>query len=133
MVTKVYRVTPEMKLWNVIELMIRHQISGAPVVDTLDQVITVIGEGAVLRLAASEGLDATVSHCLPKLTPTKKIITLERHHTFADAYKIFLKNYIHRIPVVDDNGRLKGIVSRGTILRLFLEAHYGKKLTRPAA
>ena len=30
MVKEVFRVTPEMKLWEVAELMMKHQISGAP-------------------------------------------------------------------------------------------------------
>lgn len=130
MVTKVFRVTTEMKLIDVAEMFLKYQISGSPVVDTMDRVLSVLGEGMLLRLAATEGLEATVAHCLPKMTPAKKIITMKPGETFADAYKTFLKHNIHRIPIVDGSGILKGLISRTTIFRIFVEAHHGKPITR---
>lgn len=133
MVTLVYRVTTEMKLSDVAELFIKHQISGAPIVDQMDHVISMIGEGDTLRLAATEGLEATISHCLPKLPQQSQIITLQKHSTFTDAYRLFLKHKFHRMPVVDGAGRIHGLVSRSTILTVFVEAHYGKKLPKRSA
>jgi len=130
MVTQVHRITPHMKVSEAVELLVKHMISGAPVVDAMDHVISIMGEGDALRMAAMYGLEATVSHCLPHLTATDKVITLTETGTFADAYRIFLKNKIHRIPIVDGNGNLKGLVTRSTLLLLFVEAHYGKKISR---
>jgi predicted transcriptional regulator len=121
MASAVYRVTGEMKISDVITMLTTHKISGAPVTDNLDQVISVMSEGDALRLAASEGLDTTVGACLAKLVKPHKVITLKRDATFADAYKIFLKQGIHRIIVVDSNGRLQGVISRSNILRLLVE------------
>ncbi|MGE4130269.1 MAG: CBS domain-containing protein [Bdellovibrionales bacterium] len=133
MVQPVFRVTPEMKLWEVAELMMKKRISGAPVVDTADRVVSVIGEGLVLRLAATDGLEATIAHCLPKMTPAKNLIVLGRSDSFADAYKAFLKHNIHRIPIVDSAMMLVGIISRTTILQMFVESHYGKKIVRQSS
>lgn len=130
MVTKVFRVTPDMSLIEVAEFFLKKKISGAPVVDANDHVLTVLGEGVTLRLAASEGLTATVAHCLPKLTPADKVITLSKTATFQDAYRLFLKHNIHRIPIVDANGTLKGLVTRSNLFRIFVEAHFGKKIQR---
>lgn len=131
MVEKIYRVTPDMTLLQVAEMLLRHQISGAPVVDATDHVISVIGEGLILRLAASEGLLATVAHCLPKMPDANHIVTLKKEDSFTDAYRTFLKHNVHRIPIVDDNGALKGLITRTTIFRIFVEAHHGKKIVRP--
>ncbi len=128
MTSAVHRVKPEMKVYEAIELLTRYMISGAPIVDQGDKIMSVLSEGDLLRLAATEGLDATIAHCLLQLTPTKKLITLEKHQSFADAYKLFLKHSLHRIIVVDGNGRLNGIVTRADILRIFVEARHGKKL-----
>lgn len=128
MVTQVYRVHPGMKLREVAEMFLAHNISGAPVVDAMDRVISVVGEGAVLRLAASAGLEATIAHCMPLLTPASKMITLEKHNTFTEAYRIFLKHNIHRIPIVDSNGVLQGLLSRNMILKLFVEAAHGRAI-----
>ncbi len=128
MIEKVYFVTPKMTLEEVAEFLLKLKISGAPVVDSSGRVISVMGEGALLRLAASEGLKATVAHCLAKMTGQNEIVTMQKDGTFTDAYRLFLKHNIHRIPIVDSNGLLKGLVTRSSIFRLFVEAHYGRKL-----
>lgn len=128
MITKVIRVTPDLTILDVAELFLKKGISGAPIVDAMDHVLSVMGEGAVLLMAANEGLSATVAHCLPKLTPGDKIITIRTQNTFQDAYRLFLKHNIHRIPVIDSAGTLKGLITRSIIFRLFVEAHHGKKI-----
>lgn len=130
MIQPVCTINAQMKLWEVAEMFIGHKISGAPVVDSAGRVITVMGEGVTLRLAATEGLDATIAHCLPKMTPATQIIKVLPTDTFADAYKLFLKHGVHRLPVVDGNGHLKGIISRSMILKIFVEAHYGRPLPK---
>lgn len=130
MVNPVSTVTTTMKLWQVAELFISQGFSGAPVVDQMYRMVSVIGEGLLLRLAATEGLEATVGHCLPKMPAAEKIITIHPENSFAEAYALFLKHNIHRLPVVDANGKLQGLISRSGILRIFVEAHYGKAILR---
>jgi IMP dehydrogenase len=132
MVTVVFKVTPEMKLWEVAELMMRHLVSGAPVVDKMDRVLTVIGEGDTLRLSAQHGVEFTVAKCLEFLPTQEELVTLQKHNSFTDAYRIFLKHKYHRLPVIDGNGLLKGLVTRSTILRMMVEAHHGRKITKTA-
>ena len=132
MVKDVFKVTPSMTLLQVAELMMKHLISGAPVVDSMDRVISVIGEGDTLRLIAAHGAQATVSHCLPKLLPTKDLVTLQKFATFTDAYRLFMKHKFHRIPIVDGGGNLKGIVTRSMILQMIVEGQHGKKIQRGA-
>ncbi len=133
MVTKVFRITPEMKLWEVAELFIKKHISGSPVVDQNDHVLSVLGEGDTLRLAAEYGLDATVAECLAHMPDLKAMVTLKKEATFLEAYRLFLKHRVHRIPIVDGNGRLHGLLTRSQVLILFVESHYGKKIQRQPA
>lgn len=130
MTSPVHRVKPDMKVYEAVELLTRYKISGAPIVDQNDNVISIISEGDLLRLAATEGLETTIAHCLPKLPSIQQLITLKKDQLFADAYKLFLKHSLHRIAVVDGNGRLNGIVSRADVLRIFVEAHHGRKLNQ---
>ncbi|MBX3022190.1 MAG: CBS domain-containing protein [Bdellovibrionales bacterium] len=130
MVTKVHRITGVMKLREVAELFLSQGISGAPVVDNSGHVISIIGEGAILRLAATEGLEATISSCLPKMTKQNELITLQKHDTFKEAYRLFLKHNIHRIPIVDSNGALQGLLSRNTVLQMFVEAFHGRPIAQ---
>lgn len=128
MVTQVHKVVVTMKLREVAELFLKQGISGAPVVDNMGHVISILGEGAVLKLAATEGFEATVSSCLPKMTQPKEMITLQKHDTFTEAYRLFLKHSIHRIPITDSNGVLQGLLSRNKVLQLFVEAYHGKPI-----
>jgi predicted transcriptional regulator len=130
MVQPVWTVSPKMHLWEVADLLIRKEISGAPIVDSMSRVISIIGEGITLRLAASEGLEATIEHCMNQLPKLDQIITVKPEDTFTDAYRLFLKHNIHRIPVIDSNANLKGIISRSVIFKIFVEAHYGRAITK---
>ena len=130
MIKTVHRIRPDMKVHDVIELLIRYQISGAPVVDTLENVMSVVSEGDLLRLAAQHGLDATIASCLPHLPAIKELVTIQAQQTFLDAYRLFLTHKLHRLIVVDANGRLHGLVTRADILRIFCGARFGKALKR---
>ena len=124
MTVDVFTVSLEMTVRAATQLMTEKHISGAPVVDTMGKVITVISEGDLLKLSAAGMLEKPVATCLSKLVKTDKLITLTRGADFKDAYKLFLANSVHRIIIIDGSGKLQGIVSRSNILRLLVE---GKK------
>ena len=46
---------------------------------------------------------------------SKDVITLKPDATLPDAHKLMMEEEIRRLPVVDDNGRLLGIVTLGDI------------------
>ena len=50
----------------------------------------------------------------------------------ADAANLLLRMKIRRLPVVDENGRLLGIVSRGNIIRAALAARKAAKAAQEA-
>lgn len=128
MVEKVHTINAAMTLGEVAELFVKYKISGAPVVDLGQRVISVFGEGALLRFAAKLGLNATILACLDDMPEANQMITLKKEDEFSEAYKLFIKHNIHRIPVVDGTGKLLGLVTRSLIFRIFVEAHYNKKL-----
>lgn len=46
---------------------------------------------------------------------TKEVITVEKKTTLPEAHKLMTDKKIRRLPVLDKNGRLVGIVTRGDI------------------
>lgn len=46
---------------------------------------------------------------------TKNVVTVTTHATLPDAHKIMKERKIRRLPVVDDNGHLVGIITRGDV------------------
>lgn len=122
MTKAVHAVTLTMTVRQAIKLLTHYQVSGAPIVDNIQNVVSVISEGDALKLAASPGgLEKTIGHCLDQLPKTANLITATAQESFADVYKRFLHHPYHRIIVIDGNGKLVGLVSRSNILRLLVE------------
>jgi predicted transcriptional regulator len=116
MIKKVHRVRLDMTIHKAIGLLLENKISGAPVVDNLNKVITVISQTDLMKLAPKVGLNALISNCLDHLP--KVIVCLHKSASFTEVYKTFLNHPIHRIIIVDNDHRLQGLVSRSNILRI---------------
>ncbi|RMD55153.1 MAG: CBS domain-containing protein, partial [Nitrospirae bacterium] len=135
-VISVKRHTP---LIEVAELMAKHKISGVPVVDEEDRVIGVISEKDFLKKMGS-GEVSTFMEVLEKCLKTEgcviapirakdagelmssPAITVKGDINVSHIAKLFSEKRINRVPVVDDKGRLIGIISRGDILKIpFIE------------
>jgi predicted transcriptional regulator len=123
MTTKVHCVRVDMTVQEAIGLLLSHRIHGAPVVDTVMKVLTVITEGDLLRLAAKKGLTKTIGQCLDSLPETDDVVTLKKSASFTDLYKTFLNGVAARVIITDDTGRIQGVVSQIDVLKLL----YGPK------
>ena len=135
MTTQVIAVRGDAPLRDVAELMAKHRVSGLPVIDDQKRVIGVISEKDFFSRLGVPG---------PK-TPMDIVGTLLSHggcsavslvgQTAADIMStpaltvnpatpllgivgLFRSKNVNRVPVIDDAGRLCGIVSRGDIVRL---------------
>ncbi len=127
MTSPVFSISTDDTVREAIKKLLSKKIAGAPVIDSTRKVMSVVSEGDLLRLAATMGLDRTVFQCMIKLTKTEKLITIQRTDTFAEVYKKFLAHPVHRLIVVDDMGRLDGIVSRSNVLRVLVDANQETK------
>ena len=109
-----------------------HRISGMPVVDDNNKVIGVISEADILTLAGmsrEHTFKDILRNLLGEPVPARKTgstvgdvmsfppITSKGDDEIGDVAKIFDERRIKRLPVVDDEGRLIGIVSRADIVR----------------
>lgn len=122
MTAQVHFVTPQMSVREAILLLTTNRISGAPVCDVAQKVMSVVSEGDLLKLAASVGMEGKIASALDRLPKFDNLVTAKRNETFTDVYKKFLTKSIHRIIVVDGNGKLQGIVSRSNVLRVLVDS-----------
>lgn len=120
MTSNVVTVTLKMTVREAIIMLTTSKISGAPVVDLANKVVSVVSEGSLLKLAAAKKLDKSIESCLSLLPKESKLVTLSTKSTFIDVYRLFLASPVHRIIVADANGHLQGIVSRSNILRIIV-------------
>lgn len=122
MTGEVVTVVGSASLREVMQTLIENAISGAPVVDSLFRVQTIITEGDLMKFAAMSSLDEPLNTFLPKLSRTEKLVTVAKTDSFQQVYKQLLTNPVRRVIVADLTGKLLGIVSRRNVMKAFLES-----------
>ncbi|WP_326648130.1 MULTISPECIES: CBS domain-containing protein [unclassified Streptomyces] len=142
MVNDVVSVIPQTPFKEVAKLLAVHRISGLPVLDADDKVLGVISESDLMLRQAGEtptpgGHEARAPwRAQPSgdtSTPEVKAravtagelmsrpaITVHVGDTIAEAARAMAKHRVERLPVVDEEGRLVGIVTRRDLLQVFL-------------
>jgi predicted transcriptional regulator len=124
MSNSVFVVPLYMTIQDAIGFLLKNKVRGVPVVDPNGKLASVITESDLMRLAANKGLDTKIENCMNDLVKLENLVTLKKQATFAEAYRTFLSKSVHRIIVVDDSGRVQGLVSRSNVLQVL----YGPKL-----
>jgi CBS domain-containing protein len=118
MTTAVVTVNPETLLTDAIELLLRHSISGLPVVDDANNLVGIISEHDIMNFAFSGDADtAKVGEAM-----TREVITFPPDSDLITLVNSCAAKRLRRTPIVE-NGKLVGIVSRRDILREMLEMY----------
>jgi len=113
MTAHVFFVDPDDLVEHAISLMLRHGVSGLPVVDSSGQLLGVITEFDVLDMVDDFHTEKNkVYHYM-----TRDIQTVDASSSVTELAAIFRQRSIRRYPVVE-NHRLVGIISRRELIRL---------------
>ncbi|WP_405521739.1 CBS domain-containing protein [Streptomyces canus] len=140
MTTEVVRATHGTPFKEVTRLLREHRISGLPVVDEDDKVIGVISETDLMAHQAQlpDPYEPKRRFRLADLTPAARRqaakararsagqlmstppITVSADNTIVEAARTMAQNRVERLPVLDEEGRLVGIVTRRDLLKVFL-------------
>ena len=118
MTSNVISVTPQTPIFEALDLLTKHKISGLPVVDEQMQVVGILSEKDVLRILLDKHLNGKK---LVEDYMTRDVVTFTEEDGAVDVCKFFMHSYIRRVPIVRD-GKLVGVVSRHDIVELILEA-----------
>ncbi len=134
MTTDPVKVTGNTHLKEAARLMVRHRVSGLPVVDEAGKLIGILSEGDFIRREAGRDrpqgvslLDAVFGE--GELQPvgaetvaeimTRSVVTITPEATVGEAARVMGRRSVKRLPVVDLEGELVGIVSRSDIVGAF--------------
>ncbi|MFF6793647.1 CBS domain-containing protein [Streptomyces filamentosus] len=110
MTDDVVSAVPDMSFRDVAKLLAEHDISGLPVVDADDHVVGVVSESDLLARRALTARDVM----------SAPAVTVHAEEAAADAARLMVRRGVERLPVVDEEERLVGIVTRRDLLRVFL-------------
>ena len=116
MTREIKALTPEMQMIDVLDLFRQERISCAPVVVDC-QLIGVVSIEDLIRLMRHGNLEDEVRESM-----TTKVITVRPTDSVVDALKIFVNVNVGRLPVLDVDGKLVGIITKGDITRGLLGA-----------
>lgn len=138
MIADVITTSKSMSIKELLELLVRHKIGGVPVVDTDNNLQGMISDGDVIRYLQPKGrtvydmfalvlvsekedlmqkLDYAIDHKVEKVMSNKNIFTVHPDDAFEIALEIFSKHHLKKIPVVNDDHKVVGVVSRGDVIR----------------
>lgn len=138
MIKEVYVARPNFTLKELMGVFIENKVGGVPVVDENDKLLGMVSDGDILRYLAptedsikgyfsyitilpGEELDEKVASKMndkvSQIIKNKKITKLSPADPLSDLIKVISKHHFKKIPVVDDNNKVVGIISRGDALR----------------
>lgn len=109
-------VRPDDTMELVLEMLREHHFSGLPVVAD-DQLIGVISLEDLIRAITAGDLAAPISTYM-----TREVITAREVDAAVEAIETFARYNIGRLPVVNTNNQLVGMITKGDITRGLLHA-----------
>lgn len=137
--------SPDASVYDCAKILREKRISGAPVVDDDGDVVGILSEGDIMKLIKSKDLDINLILPSPldvlelplrmklklddivknakgtasakvKDVMTKRAVTISQAEEISKAAKIMADEKINRLPVMDENKRLAGIITRGDVI-----------------
>lgn len=114
MTARVVTAMPGTELKHAAELMVKHRVSGLPIVDSIGTLVGMITEADFLRMEVEGADGAHVSDLMssPVLTVTPELPLVE-------AARLMLSEDVNRMPVVTADGAMVGIISRFDVVNAF--------------
>ncbi|HVR18010.1 MAG TPA: CBS domain-containing protein [Candidatus Limnocylindrales bacterium] len=105
MTRDIITVSPSTKVKNLAMILIKNQISGAPVVNKNGKILGIVSEADII---AKRGKDA-------QAIMSKKIISVRQDASLEEIAQLMMTHAIKRLPVMD-GGKIIGIISRADIV-----------------
>ena len=142
MTKDVITVKKEASIREIAQTIVDHDVSGLPVMDDDGTVCGIVSEGDLVRKEFAPELpdelcilgaviyysglreyqDAfrKIAAISAEQLMTKKVVTVKAYDDVSDVARLMRDRHIKRVPVLDDEGHLIGIVSRQDIVKMLL-------------
>ena len=119
---------------EIASLLAEHRISALPVVNEVGRLVGVVSESDLLLKETFDSLDhshllesshkrrdrAKAEALLARDLMTSPALSIGPSAVITEAARLMHDKNVKRLPVVDENGRVVGIVTRGDLLKVFL-------------
>ncbi|OCA84580.1 CBS domain-containing protein [Bacillus sp. FJAT-27986] len=131
MIKDVISLNEEASIKTLLEVLMKHKIGGLPLVDPNNKLLGIVTDGDVLRymnpkafissyVTYIEELDETLkskSESPVKAIMKKKVVFVREEDELEDVLKLLATHHFKKIPVVNENREVVGVISRGDMIR----------------
>ena len=108
--------TSKMPISKVLDILRIHRISGLPVVEE-DNLVGIVSLEDIVRAMQNNDLGAPASQYM-----TREVVTVASYDSIVNAIRTFIERQVGRLPVLDENRKLVGMITKGDITRGILVA-----------
>lgn len=108
--------TPETDVREAIAGLLEYGVSGAPVVDRLGNIVGFLSEKDCLKVALNAAYNQELGGPVSEFM-SRNVVTIDTETSILDVARRFLESPYKRYPVVDENNRLVGQISRSDVLK----------------
>jgi CBS domain-containing protein len=125
---------PETSVREVARMMVEHDCGEIPVIDEADRPIGVITDRDISCRMVAQGLDGNT--CIVRDFMTMPAVTVHMLDTLERCCSLMEDKKIRRVPVVDDSGRIEGIISQADFAKKadsYSVSHLVKEVSMPTA
>lgn len=111
---------PDQHVFEVMEQLIKHRISGGPVVNENNELLGIISEGDCMKqISDSRYYNMPMNEATVEKNMNCHVDTIDGEMNVFDAAKLFIEKKHRRFPIVE-NGKLIGQISQKDVLKAAL-------------
>lgn len=115
MVTRLVTLKPELDVFEAIKMLLKHRISGAPVVDPHGKYLGVFSEKCSMQVLLDAAYDSLPTNSVGAFMDTQAR-TIRPDTDLLSIAQVFLLTNFRRLAVVDEEGVLLGQISRRDVM-----------------
>ncbi len=97
------------------QVLIEYRISGAPVVDEEKRLVGLLSERDLLAVYGKKGAEV---HSVGDVMKSGNLVTVQENELLTVAAQLFCNHGYRRLPVLNKEGEVVGIIARRDVLRL---------------
>ncbi len=113
--------TPNQSVMEVVETLVKHKISGGPVVNERNELLGIISEGdCIKQLNESRYYNMPIDDAKVEKFMVKDVETIDGNISIFDAANKFLESKRRRFPIVEE-GKLVGQISQKDVMKAALK------------
>ncbi|SDQ57613.1 CBS domain-containing protein [Virgibacillus subterraneus] len=138
MITDIISITKDKTIKQLLETLVTNKIGGVPVVDEENRLIGMISDGDVIRCIQPKGrtvydmftivlvseeedlrdkIEYNINNKVDTIMNKRHTHTVHPNDNLEEALTILSKYHFKKIPVVDEDSKVVGVISRGDIIR----------------